>query len=172
LAPPLPKVDKMDLDIAFVPTPVGAPIVVPLPTAGEMSSSQVSNAPLYVNQQISSVEHLDPPFPKVDVKRSIKRTIRKRYTLGKSKIRKSVSVLLKDNKTRKNVIAAQKELKRQPINDVKQYLKEQNLIKVGSGAPNYMLRELYESSMLAGQIKNNNKDTMLHNLMNEQHAEP
>ena len=100
--------------------------------------------------------------------RLTKRTIRKQHTIGKSKIKNTVSVLLKNNTTRKNVIMAQKELKRKPINEVKTYLREHNLIKGGSNAPVYMLRELYESSMLAGQIQNNNKDTMLHNFMTTQ----
>jgi hypothetical protein len=81
--------------------------------------------------------------------------------------RDTTQALLKNNVTRKNVIMAHKELKQKPINDVKTYLKEHNLIKAGSNAPNYMLRELYESSVLAGQIQNNNKDTMLHNFMSE-----
>lgn len=113
-------------------------------------------------------EIIRPDVVKNPPTRVTTRTIRKQHTVGKSKIKNTVSVLLKNNITRKNVIMAQKELKGKPINEVKTYLKEHNLIKAGSNAPNYMLRELYESSMLAGQIQNNNKDTMLHNFMTEQ----
>ena len=84
----------------------------------------------------------------------------------KSKTKKIVSVLLKDNKTQKNIINAQKELKRQNMNDVKYYLKNHNLIKIGSNAPNDVIRKIYESSILAGEITNNNSDILLHNFQN------
>jgi hypothetical protein len=99
----------------------------------------------------------------VAVKRITKKTIKRKYTLGKSKMSKSVAVLVKDRGTRKQILNAQKDLKRKQINDIKTYLREHNLIKVGSNAPNDVLRKLYESAMLAGEITNSNAETLLHN---------
>ena len=99
----------------------------------------------------------------IAIKRTTKKTIKRKYTLGKSKMGKSVAVLVKDRGTRKQILTAQKDLKRKQINDVKIYLREHNLIKVGSNAPNDVLRKLYESAMLAGEITNSNAETLLHN---------
>ena len=100
-------------------------------------------------------------------KKLLKKTIHKKYTLGKSNIKRTVAVLLKDKNTRKNIINAQKDLRDKSVSDVKTYLRKHNLIKIGSNAPNDVIRKIYESAMLAGEITNNNKETMIHNFIKD-----
>jgi hypothetical protein len=103
----------------------------------------------------------------IGTKHITKKTVKRKYTLGRSQIKRTVSILIKDNGTRKKIINAQKELKRKNINEIKLYLREHNLIKAGSSAPNDILRKLYENAMLAGEITNSNQATLLYNLSKE-----
>ena len=80
-------------------------------------------------------------------------------------------MLIKNRNTRKRVLDAQRDLKRESITDVKNYLKKHGMIKVGSLAPNDVIRKIYESTMLSGDITNRNKDTLLHNFMNDKEHE-
>jgi len=106
-----------------------------------------------------------PEVESIVQKRKIKKTVKRKYTLGRSKVHEKVGILIKDRNTRKKIMNAQKELKKQPINDVKTYLRDHGMLKIGSSAPNDVIRKIYESSILAGDIKNNNTDVMLHNYM-------
>jgi hypothetical protein len=117
--------------------------------------------PKIANESINNLEIVEP------YKQILKRTIRKKYTLGKTKNNRTVGILIKDRNTRKQVLTAQRELKKKSVNDIKTYLKDHNLIKVGSNAPNDVLRKMYEASMLAGEITNSNSDTLLHNLLKD-----
>jgi hypothetical protein len=103
----------------------------------------------------------------VATKHITKKTIKRKYTLGKSVMKKKVAVLIKDRGTRKKILTAQKDLKRKNINDIKEYLRDHNLVKVGSSAPNDVLRKMYESAMLAGEITNSNSDILLNNFSKE-----
>lgn len=100
-------------------------------------------------------------------KNTVKRTIKKKYNLGKSSSTRKVGILIKDKTKRKQVIDAQRELKKESMSDVKKYLRSHGLIKAGSHAPTHVIRQMYESSMLSGDIMNLNKETLLHNCINE-----
>jgi hypothetical protein len=119
------------------------------------------------NEEFSNVLKPEDKEKIIAIKKITKKTIKRKYTLGKSKMERKVGVLVKDRGTRKKILSAQKELKRKPINDIKSYLRDHNLIKVGSNAPNDVIRKLYESAMLAGEITNSNSETLLYNFSKE-----
>ena len=115
-------------------------------------------------------EALTPTPPPQDINshttKKIKTTTVKKYILGKSKTDRIVGVLIKDRNTRKRIMNAQKLLKRVPMHIVKKELYAHNLICCGSSAPNELLRKTYETSILAGEIVNDNKEMLIKNLMN------
>jgi hypothetical protein len=97
---------------------------------------------------------------------TVKKTI-KIYKLGKNKKERSISVLIKSGKTRKLVKDEHNILRKKCITEIKLYLRKHNLIKIGSAAPEDVIRKLYEDSFLAGNIYNKNPDNLLHNYINE-----
>jgi hypothetical protein len=103
-----------------------------------------------------------PPTPK---RKKITRTLK--YKLGKHANGK-VSVLIKNSQTRRRVQTEHAQLKQKSILDIKNHLRSKNLLKVGSEAPNDVLRHIYEQSILAGQIENKAKETLIHNYFNEE----
>ena len=98
-------------------------------------------------------------------RKKVTRTLK--YKLGKHANGK-VSVLIKNNQTRRRVQTEQAQLKLKSILDIKNHLRSKNLLKAGSEAPNDVLRHIYEQSILAGQIENKSKDTLIHNYFNDE----
>lgn len=96
-------------------------------------------------------------------RKRVTRTVK--YKLGKHS-NGTVSVLIKNSQTRRKIQTEHALLKQKSILDVKNFLRGKNLLKVGSAAPNDVLRQIYEQSILAGQVENKSKDTLIHNYFN------
>ena len=112
---------------------------------------------------VEEVPSPPPLLPKPTTK-ILKRTTHRKVTLGK--IGNKISVLIKNSDTRKKIKNAHNDLKCAPISEVKEYLKKHFLLKSGSNAPSDILRNMYESAKLAGEITNKNEETLLHNFIN------
>ena len=97
----------------------------------------------------------------------INRTTRTyKYTLGKKNGARHIGLLIKNRETQKKIKQEVSQLKQQPIQEIKNYLRTKNLIKLGSQAPNDVLRKLYEDSILAGEVTNNNASNLVYNFIN------
>ena len=97
-----------------------------------------------------------------------KRILRRTYTVGKSKVFPKISVLVSNKTIRNNISTKTQLLKQVPMNDVKKYLIKHGFIRVGTVAPNDVLRKMYESAILiCGNINNHNPDNLLYNYFND-----
>ena len=99
-----------------------------------------------------------PKKSKIKTKR-----IRRKITLGKNRKGGFIGVLIKNKKTRKNLKKEVDVLKRKSIQEVKEYLRKHNLTKIGSNAPDHILRTTFENAFLSGDVSNQNADILLHN---------
>ena len=86
---------------------------------------------------------------------------------NKTKNKGKVSVLIKNRKTRKKIKNDTLKLKKKGLSEIKQYLRIHNLIKIGSNAPESVLRETFENAFLSGNIYNKNAENLIHNYVND-----
>ena len=165
---PVEVVQNLEIQTPMLTTPTIQ--TTPMLTTPIQTTPMLTTPMLTVSNQI--LPEPIPVTPSEDTSSYISKIVNRtmRYTIGKSKMKQRVGVLLKDRGTRKNVLGAQKELKRKSMKDIKNYLKDHNLIKVGSNAPNDVLRQLFESAMMSGDIMNKNKENMLTNFMNNEQS--
>jgi len=119
-------------------------------------SERQNKLKLLKNDFNNEKETLQKIVPLID-----RKTKTTKYKLGKHG--NKVSILIKNNSTRKNIKEDLTALKKKSILEVKNYLRKHNLLKVGSNAPNDVLRQIYEQSIMAGDINNRNNQNLLHN---------
>ena len=77
-----------------------------------------------------------------------------------------ISILIKDPYTKDKINKEKNELNITPLRDIKKYLYDRSFIKFGSNAPDDVLRTMYESCVLSGDIKNDNSEMIIHNYFN------
>ena len=98
-----------------------------------------------------------------------KRTVRRTFKIGKSKTHPKVSVLVSNRTIRRTITTKTHELKQASMHDIKLFLIKRGLIRVGTSAPNNVLRQMYESAtLLCGDVYNHNPDTLLYNFFNDE----
>ena len=98
-----------------------------------------------------------------------KKTFKKRYKLGKQSggTGKVIGVLVSNQETRKKVQKDHQILKKKSIEEIKTFLRNRGMLKVGSDAPVDVLRQMYESCVLTGEVKNTGKGVFIDNYLAE-----
>jgi hypothetical protein len=113
------------------------------------------------NNSLNKTKHMS----RTKIRRHLRKTITKKFKLGKTG--DVVGVLIKNNDTRKNIQREHGLLKNKKLSEVKKYLVEKNLIKIGSMAPPNIVRKIYEDAMLTGELENVGKGVVLHNFLED-----
>ena len=133
-------------------------------SSNNASSNNASNDSIISLTTNDYVSHPIPPT-QLKLKNKIRQTITKKYTLGRAPGSNVVGVLIKNNETRRQVQQDHGVLRREAIVEIRKYLHDHGLLKVGSDAPPDVLRNMYETAKLTGEVNNVNKHVLLHNFI-------
>ena len=157
----LPPVAPTTLPPVNMPTmlpPVNMPVTLP-PVAPITGGSKV--------QQIAKTTNFFNSKYKPPVSKKQRKTLRRTYNVGKSKNVPRVSVLISNKTIRNNISTKSQLLKQTPIQEVKRFLVKNGFIKIGSIAPNDVLRKMYETaSLVCGEIHNYSPENLVYNFFN------
>jgi hypothetical protein len=115
-------------------------------------------------KKAAKMQHLVNPAAMAARKQ--KRTIKRTFRVGKSKVHPKVGVLLGNKTLRTQVLAKKQEVRETPIEEIRRYLIRRGFVRVGSTCPNDVLRQMYESAMMmGGEINNHNPHNMVYNYL-------
>ena len=92
-------------------------------------------------------------------------SVKERVVVGKHPDGK-VSVIINDNKTRRKTSELKKSYDTTPLREIRKYLQEVNLLEPGSRTPEDVLRTMYSNARMSGNIKNINKEAVIHGYLN------
>lgn len=89
-----------------------------------------------------------------------RKTIKNKYKIGKNNTSRKISILLKDIDTRREILSSVKNLKNKSLHEMKEYLFKHNLLKSTSHAPKDIIKKMYESAILTGDLVNTSKNNL------------
>ena len=138
-------------------------------TISQNGNAENENAENENDESDSNENRKSHSLRKTKIRRRLRKTINKKFKLGKQ-AGNVVGVWIKNNDTRKNIQKEHGLLKSKQLGEVKKYLVEKNLIKIGSTAPPGVIRNIYEASMLSGEVENIGKGVGLHNFLEDKKA--
>ena len=109
-----------------------------------------------------------PPTIRQKKLKKLKKSIKKRsFTIGKNNKKRQVGILLKNRTVKKIIESKRAKFKETSIHDIKKYLRNRGLMRMGSSAPDKITRKIFEDSKLAGKVYNRSAEILLYNLLNE-----
>uniref|UniRef100_A0A6C0B9D2 Uncharacterized protein n=1 Tax=viral metagenome TaxID=1070528 RepID=A0A6C0B9D2_9ZZZZ len=129
--------------------------------------------PIERNNNLLRASELKQRMEKINARQPLKRKqkqkriVRRTFKIGKSTVVPRVSVLVSNRTIRNKVTTEGQLLKQKPLEEIKRYLIKRGLIRVGTTAPNDVIRKMYECSvMMCGEVQNHNPDNLLYNFFN------
>lgn len=131
-----------------------------------VNESSIDKSSIIENENLNELNGEVKDKPQLKKKKFKKKTTRKKYKCGKSKTKKIISILIKGPDTKDKINKEKNQLNITPLREIKKYLYDRSFIKFGSNAPDDVIRTMYESCVLSGDIKNDNSEMIIHNYFN------
>ena len=147
------------------PVILGEPVIVPKKEPETIDTREIT-------ENVTKEEQKEPTFGclKNGTKPTFRqlqtpKTVKQYSSFGKKN--DTVRVLIKDKSTYDGIHRDVEKLKKHNMNKIRNFLRTKRLYKVGSTAPDDVLREIYINVSLTGEIENKGSDTMLHNYLHD-----
>lgn len=93
------------------------------------------------------------------------RSVKKFSSFGKVPNRRTIRVLIKNTTMQNKIEREIKTLHTHSMDKIREYLLKRGLYKIGSNAPDDLLRKIYEESYTTGEVENKNTELLLHNFL-------
>lgn len=130
---------------------------------------ETSREPTEITQKYEKTQKLFNDKSQKRIKYLKRKKIFKRtYHVGRSTTKPQIGVLVSNRTIRNRISTDSQLLKQTPIQEVRKFLIKKGFIKVGTSAPNDVLRKMYESvSLVCGEIQNHNPENLLFNFIHD-----